>query len=311
MKLSYAVFCCLGALAAAAAAETSASSIPLFKWAGNSQVDVGASDSTAQGALSALLAGHKDAEMVMVYLLHEVSSKALHGKSAALTNFQDVLAKADSSSFSNIALKAQGSDDLHKAAREAGASAVAVPSSELQAFLAKNAGLAANKKQDVVVVTFPEGADIAEADALVGAAEKAVASSTNGAHAGLLSSTLSEKTVATNLAFQFTGSNSATSKYYSAPSAFNVWTRTGATNLIPPGTTNAGYTSNQGGKGLKYGPSVYLTPTLLLAIIVTLYMLFVSISAFCCILSLQTPEMFEGDQLKLMKEALDKQGNGP
>merc|ERR1711865_1134070 len=50
MKLSYAVFCCLGALAAAAAAETSASSIPLFKWAGNSQVDVGASDSTARWA---------------------------------------------------------------------------------------------------------------------------------------------------------------------------------------------------------------------------------------------------------------------
>lgn len=303
MKCALLAVACLVALSAAA--ETSASSIPLFKWAGKSQVDVGASDSTAQGALSGLLTGHKDAEMVMVYLLHEVSSKALHAKSAALTNFQDVLAKADSSSFSKIALKAQGSDALLKAAREAGASAVAVPSSELQAFLAKNADLAVNNKQDVVVVTFPESANIAEADALVGASEKAVASSTNGAHVGLLSSSLSEKTVATNLAFQFSNTNSATSKYYGAPSAFNVWTKSGATNLVPPG-----YMSNQGGKGLKYGPSRYLTPTLLLAIIITLYMLFVSISAFCCILSLQTPEMFEGDQRELMKQALEKQGAG-
>merc|ERR1712146_45196 len=58
---------------------------------------------------------------------------------------------------------------------------------------------------------------------------------------------------------------------------------------------------------LLYGPSYYLTPTLLLAIMVMVYVAVVALCAFCCILSLQTPEKFEGDMEREMSSALNEE----
>merc|ERR1712023_208985 len=56
-----------------------------------------------------------------------------------------------------------------------------------------------------------------------------------------------------------------------------------------------------------FGATVqYLTPNLMIAILVMIYMGFLVICSWCCILSLQTPEKFEGDQEKDMARALNQ-----
>merc|ERR1711981_968054 len=240
----------------------------------------------------------------MVYLLHEVSSKALHNNHAALSNLKDVLDRAGSSSFANLPMSAVSAQDFVSAARVAGTSGLTVQSSELQGYLSEHPQLASNGKQDVIVVQFPEGADLATVDAEIASAEKAVTAVTNGAHAGMVASSLAPSTVsATNLAAEFNYRDSRTGVYYGTPSAFAP-TSTGLTKTAPSNGL-VGAANNQAGKALTYGPSRFLTPTLNLGILVTLYMLFVAISAFCCILSLQTPEMFEEDQKKAMHSALN------
>merc|ERR1711934_556000 len=56
----------------------------------------------------------------------------------------------------------------------------------------------------------------------------------------------------------------------------------------------------------SFVPTYYLTPTLLVALLVGAWLLFVSLCAYCCILSLQTPEKFEDDHKKDMARALNQ-----
>merc|ERR1712159_960273 len=54
----------------------------------------------------------------------------------------------------------------------------------------------------------------------------------------------------------------------------------------------------------KTGGVSHLTPSTLLALMATIYMLFIAICGYCCLFSLQTPDLFEGDQKKEMARAL-------
>merc|ERR1711907_666543 len=54
----------------------------------------------------------------------------------------------------------------------------------------------------------------------------------------------------------------------------------------------------------KTGGVSHLTPSTLLALMATIYMFFIAICGYCCLFSLQTPDLFEGDQKKEMARAL-------
>jgi hypothetical protein len=129
------------------------------------------------------------------------------------------------------------------------------------------------------------------ADSILGSAEKAVAAATNGAYDSILSTTSTlDPGTNVNLAFQFFASESLVSGVRSIAAAYMNGTNPTSERMA-----------------INYGSAVNLTPTLLLAILLFLYMIFLALSAFCCILALQTPENFEGDQRDAMKRALQNE----
>merc|ERR1711934_666920 len=251
---------------------SSMSTMPLFVWSGHSKV--ASLGQSVQTALSSNLAG---AEIVMVYMLDGVSAHEMANRKAALTNLQGSMEKAQDSAFAGLPVHKVSSADVVAVAEKDAESTHSVKSTELQAFLANNAKLLSNGKPDVVVVQFPAKTDLASVDALVGAANDAVSAVTSK-FVGILSSGNSlELGQTTNLA-SFVPTDYMKSVAY------------------PQG-------------GIRYGPTYYLTPTLLVALLVGAWLLFVSLCAYCCILSLQTPEKFEDDHKKDMARALNQGGD--
>merc|ERR1711934_696219 len=260
---------------AAVASETSTSTMPLFAWSGHSEL---VKPHSADSALATAITSG-DTELVMVYMLNEVSTRDMQIHKESFTNLQDTLEQAQSSSFVALPVTKVNIDSILATSRVNGVAGVDVESSQLQAYLSTHPELMTNSKPDVIVVRFPANMDAASTDALVGSAQKAVAAATSGKYNSILSTTSSmEPGLATNLAFQF----------------FQ------ADNLRSSVPYNGTRTS------LLYGPSTYLTPTLLIAILIMIYMGFLALAAYCCILSLQTPEKFEGDQEKEMNNALNQ-----
>merc|ERR1711871_517814 len=254
--------------------------MPLFTWSGHS-VTQGSSQS-AGAALSTALDGQT--ELVLMYMLNEVSTQDLQRKQAAFSHLQDALDQAQSSAFVALPVAKVDVDSVLTTAATRGAVGETVQSSARQAYLAAHPDIMTNSKPDVVVVRFPEGVDAASADAIIGATEKAVSAATSGKYDIILSTTSSmEPGVASNLAFQFSqASNAAGNPEYTFQGS-----------------------SNQYRNAIAYGSSRFLTPTLMVAILITIYMGFLALAAYCCILSLQTPEKFEGDQEKEMQHALN------
>merc|ERR1711934_543395 len=262
---------------------SSMSTMPLFVWSGHSKVaSLGQSVKTA---LSSNLAG---AEIVMVYMLDGVSAHAMADRKAALTNLQGSMEMAQDSAFAGLPVHKVSSADVVAVAEKDAESTHSVKSTELQAFLANNAKLLSNGKPDGAVVQFPAKTDLASVDALVGAANEAV-SAVTPKFVGILSSGNSlELGQTTNLASFVPG---------------DPWSPTSSTNGI---TANAAIFGGKLGVGIQYGPTSLLTPTLLVALLVGAWLLFVSLCAYCCILSLQTPEKFEDDHKKDMARALNQ-----
>jgi hypothetical protein len=271
--------------------------MPLFAWSGQSNEVVKGPRSADHALSSALSAGSP--ELVMMYMLNEVSTQEMQDAKGAFTNLQDTLQNARSSTFNAVPLDEVKAESLLATARANGAAAHDVQSSELEGFLAKHTQLMSNGKPDVVVVRFPEKTlDAASTDALIGSAEKAVASSTEGKYSSILSTLSSMETgVATNLAFKF---------FQSAGVRSNVHNLNANATVLTSGTQAFADNSGVYVNSIAYGPTFYLTPTLLIGILVMVYMAVLLIAAYCCLLSLQTPEKFEGDQEKDMARALNQ-----
>lgn len=231
-----------------------------------------------------------------MYLLNEVSTQDMQNAQDAFTNLQDTLESARSSTFSAVPLDKVNMEGLLETASANGAAAHNVQSDELEGFLAKNKQLMSDGKPDVVVVRFPaaDTLDASSTDAVIGSAQKAI-SDTTQKYTSILSTLSSMETgVASNLAFKFLQSSGVRSNVH---------------NLNANATLSSdGFVDNIGlyTKSLSYGTTNYLTPTLLVAILVMIYMAVLAISAYCCLLSLQTPEKFEGDQEKDMARALNQ-----
>jgi len=290
------VLAALAALAVSLVAAQNAvsSTMPLFAWSGHSEL--ASKPQSADAALASALSTGRT-EMVMVYMLNEVSTQEMHNAKEAFTNLQDTLDRARSSTFTAVPVSKVDVASLLATAKVNGIVGHDVESSKLQGFLADHAALLSNGKPDVLIVRFPDDINSAGADAIIGSAEKAVSSATDGKYNSILSTLSSmEPDVAINLANKFFQSSDLRSNVHNLNA--NANTTTGAD----------AYVKNEGlyTKSVVYGPSYYLTPTLLVAILVMIYMGVLLISAYCCLLSLQTPEKFEGDQEKDMARALNQ-----
>jgi len=256
--------------------------MPLFAWSGHSDV------AKSRGADSALATAiNQSPELVMVYMLNEISTNDMQTQKEVFSNLQESLNQAQSSTFAALPVSKVDVDDLLKTARVNDVNGVEVESSELQAYLAEHSELMANSKPDVIVVRFPSDMDAASTDAVIGSAEKTVSAATSGKYNSILStiSSMASTGSTTNLAAQwfFTMGDS----------------RTFVPSLL---YGNATTTRN----AIQYGSTSTLTPTLLIAILITIYMGLLALAAYCCILALQTPEKFEGDQDKEMDRAMGK-----
>jgi len=284
MKLALVLAAALCAIVAATS-QSSMSTMPIFAWSGDLSRDVMPKPQSADAALAqALGSGHSD-EVVMVYMLAEVSTHDMQNQKEAFTHLKEALSQAASSSFAAVPVAKVTVNDILATARVNGVSGVDVESSKLQEYLAAHPELMTNSKQDVIVVRFPANTDSASADAIIGSANKAVSVSTSDKYTSILSTTSSvEPAVVTNLAFKFFDSDMGASPQYMYQNKTLV--------------LNAK-------SSMLYGPTVNLTPTLMIAILVMIYMGVLALSAYCCILSLQTPEMFEGDQKNDMNRALN------
>jgi len=252
----------------ALAGAASVSTMPLFVWSGSDKVASG-----AKSVKSALSQNLKGSEVAMVYMMNEVSSHKMR-QNGELTNLEESLSKAKSTAFAALPVEKVATEDIATEARSMGASVVTVKSTDLQAHLAAHPEIATNGKPDVVLVPFPSNANMDTVDSVVGAANKAVSAVTNK-HLGILSTSNAQDIAdATNLAFHY-------EPIYSKG--------------------NVAFTN-----GAIFGGTVsMLTPGLLVAILMMVFMGILALSAYCCLMSLQTPEMFEGDQKEEMKRALN------
>jgi|ERR1711990_368866 len=268
-------------LALVAAAETSSSTMPLFRWSGHRELSSQAE--SADSALASVL-GSGETEVVMLYMMNEASTSFMQSRQAEFTQLEDALKQAKSSSFTALPVAEVSVNALLATAKANGVAAVTVEGSQLQTHIAANAELMTNAKPDVIVVRFDSEMDAATADAIIGAAEKAVAAATMGKYDSILSTTASAVTTeAGNLAFTFFQNDLHSDVKYLM-----------ANGTLPDTLLNS----------ISYGSAVYLTPTLLLAILVMIYAMLLALASFCCIMALQTPEKFEGDQESEMKRAL-------
>jgi len=290
-------------LVAAAAAESSMSTMPLFAW--DASGAVAQNPASVEAALTSALAG-KEPEVVMTYMFDETSTQQMQGEKEQFVQLKSVLDNAASSAFAALPVSECTTEGLAATARANGATSVEVQAEDLQKYLESHSVLMSDGKPDVIVVRFGS-MKAAQADSLIGAAEKAVAAATSGRFSSLLSTTSSmEPGVPTNLAFTFFQSQNLRSN----PSF--AWDGK-ANSLLSQGgnALQVGNALNAAGavgarRSLWYGTVQYLTPNLMIAILVMIYMGFLLLCAYCCVLSLQTPEKFEGDQEKDMARALNQ-----
>jgi len=296
---------------AAVAADTSMSTMPLFVWGGQGSIEQ--NPKSADAALASVLT-KSDTEMVLAYMFDETSTQQMQDKKAEFVQLESVLTNAASSAFTALEVSKCTTEGLLATARVNSATGVEVDAGKLQKYLDAHSVLMTDGKPDVIVVRFGT-MDAAEADAVIGAAEKAVSAATSGRFNSILSTTSSmEPGVATNLAFSFFQSvNLRSSPQFSTPpvpmlpstGAYpTAAALTGATALGALFPTS-GVTSSAR-HALWYGGVAYLTPNLVIAILIMIYMGVLLLCAYCCILSLQTPEKFEGDQEKDMARALNQ-----
>lgn len=289
------------------AADIPRSEMPLFTWSHHwtsESVPVEASQPTSvEHAVSTTLKSGAP-EVVMVYMLHEVSANQMYEQRAAMPKLQDAVTSSVWSSFKSLPLAKATISDLSATADVYGATTHEVDCDQMKTLFTAKPEILRDGKPDVVVVRFPEGADLDFVDGIVGTAEESVAAVTKKFTSFLSTTSSMNKDSATNLMTFF--------------STQDLWARpptvAQSSDLVNNQFAYLSIGSNLKGKlstrhSLKYGPSTYLTPTLLLAILVMLYAGMLALCAFCCILSLQTPEKFEGDAQKEMSSALqeDKQ----
>jgi len=264
----FAALCALLFVAVALGAA-SVSTMPLFVWSGSDKVAPG-----AKSVKTALSENLKGSEVAMVYMMNEVSSHKMRQSGDALTNLQDSLTKAKSTAFAAIPVEKVSTEDIATAARTMGANVVNVKSADLQAHLAAHPEIATNGKPDVVMVQFAANADMGTVDSVVGAANKAISAATTK-HVGILSTTNAQDIAdATNLAFRYE-------------------------DIYTQGTVAFG------SGAIFTGTVSMLTPGLLVGILMMVFMGILALSAYCCLMSLQTPQMFEGDQKDDMRRALN------
>jgi len=270
--------------------------MPLFAW--DASGAVAQSPASVEAALTSALAG-KEPEVVMTYMFDETSTQQMQGDKEQFVQLKSVLDNAASSTFSALPVSECTSEALAATARANGATSVEVQAEDLQKYLESHSVLMSDGKPDVIVVRFGT-MKAAQADSLIGAAEKAVAAATSGRFSSLLSTTSSmEPGVPTNLAFTFFQSQNLRSRPQFAYANGDALMSQGGLALTTSATVG-------GRKALWYGSVQYLTPTLMIAILVMIYMGFLVLCAYCCVLSLQTPEKFEGDQEKDMARALNQ-----
>jgi len=285
----------LAAIFAYAVAESSlTTTMPLFKWSSDTAGPVGESKSVDGALAHSLKTGSP--EIVMVYMLSEVSSNQMFHEKESMANLKNVITNSKWSNFNALPLAKVEISSVLSASRKHGATAVEVKSSELQGFMAKHPELLTNSKPDVVVVNFPAKETLASVDSVVRATEKSIALADSRVSILSTSSEMKEDVASSLMTFY---------------SSSNLWTRPATIQqaqagdaYLHPGSKAGTITTRH---SLLYGPSYYLTPTLLLAILVMIYIGVVALCAFCCILSLQTPEKFEGDMEKEMSSALNEE----
>merc|ERR1712046_32807 len=185
----------------------------------------------------------------------------MQAQKESFINLQDTLDQAQSASFVALPVSKVNIQGLLATAHAHGATGAEVESFRLQDFLLANKELATNLRPDVVVVRFPANSDAASTDALLGSAERTVSAATSGKYSSILSTTSNmDAAVATNLAFRFFAAEELRS---SVPYIYQNGT-------TMPTTTRS---------SLMYGGSAYLTPTLLVAILVMIYMGVLALSA--------------------------------
>jgi len=266
--------------------------LPVFVWSGKSLAPV-AEPTSVDVALANSLVGSP--EIVVFYMLNEVSALQLRKEKSLLKNIEASITSAATSTFKALPLTKVQISDLASASAEKGANIIEVDSSAIQAYLAEHREVLANGKTDVVFVRFSAGATLDAIDAVVGACEKAVSGTEKRRSILSTSSSMAETTVANLLQFQ--AADRLWTKYPTLSASFAndvSWSDSGVDDTR---------------RFIKYGTSAYMTPTLLLAILVMIYVLILALSAFCCLLSLQTPEKFEGDQKLEMERELNR-GSG-
>merc|ERR1711908_238718 len=168
---SLTVVVAVAAIFAYAVADSSSTTMPLFSWSG--KTGVGEAKSAADALAHSLKTGSP--EIVMVYMLSEVSSNQMFHEKESMANLKNVITHSKWSNFNALPLAKVEASSVLSAAREHGATAVEVKSSELQGFMAKHPELLTNSKPDVVVVNFPTKESLATVDSVVSATEKSIA----------------------------------------------------------------------------------------------------------------------------------------
>jgi hypothetical protein len=248
-------------------AGAAADTYPLFSW---TKVK-GAFDNVEPTSAGSLIAAkHKEFKASVVYL-HSLSTEQLATHKTATHKMQDSIRDSGSSIFRPLADSNVQPDEL--ASLHSGH---VLPCSDAVQFIHKNMHLFQSGKPQLLVVdmrTHEHDLDqLIAADAIRAQIEAALHKATAGDVLSVLASTPS------------------------APGRKLLWLE--AHNQVSGGTAEWVFFP------LKTGGVHYLTPNSMLALLATVYMFFVAICGYCCLFSLQTPDLFEGDQAKEMDRAL-------
>eukprot|EP00656_Telonema_subtile_P011875 TRINITY_DN1592_c0_g1_i2.p1 TRINITY_DN1592_c0_g1~~TRINITY_DN1592_c0_g1_i2.p1 ORF type:complete len:283 (-),score=84.80 TRINITY_DN1592_c0_g1_i2:236-1084(-) len=246
-------------------ASAAADSYPLFSWTGAK----GAFEGFEPTSASALIeAKHKGFKASIVYL-HSLSTEQLGAHKQVTAKMQDCIQKSGSSIFRPLQDSSINPDEL-----VAPYSGHVVHASEAESFL-KTHSFSENKSE--VVLIDMRGMELnaerlIEADQLRAAVEERMNQVTGGNYLSVLASTRP------------------------APGRKLLWVETHNTNGTSPVWEFY---------PLKTGGVRYLNPNSLLGLGAALYMFFIALCGYCCLFSLQTPDLFEDDQRKEMARALD------
>jgi len=257
-------------LCVGAAADT----YPLFSWT-NAK---GAFDQVEPTSASALLAAkHKNFKASIVYL-HSLSTEQLGANKQVTAKMQECIQKSKSSIFRPLQDSSISPYQL-----VAPYNGRVVSASEAVSFLKKH-DFSSDKPQVVLVDMRGMELDeelLVQADQLRSDVEAILSKATNGNYLSVLASTMP-----------------APGRKLLWLEAHNVVTTTGGTSSV-----------SWDFFPVKTGEVRYLTPNSLLGLAASLYMVFVALCGYCCLFSLQTPDLFEDDQKKEMARALDQDKN--